>query len=84
MVGDVNTNRLVSGTTIAVTASKGTLTGQTSYTVPDGVPYGPTQIYFTLSDADSDTTVDLSTITVTVSSTEVVTCSSVIAPGTVQ
>lgn len=84
MVGDVNANMLVSGTTITVTASKGTLTGQTSYTVPDGVPSGPTQIYFTLSDADTDTTVDPSTITVTVSSTNVVTCIPVSILGTVQ
>jgi hypothetical protein len=84
MVGDVNTNRLVSGTTIAVTASKGTLTGQTSYTIPDGVPYGPTEIYFTLSDADTDLTVDPSTITVTVSSSAVIPCSPVSISGTVQ
>jgi len=83
MVGDVNTNRLVSGTTIAVSASKGTLTGRTSYTIPDGVPYGPTEISFTLSDPDTDTTTDPSTITVTVSSTEVVTCIVSIS-GTVQ
>lgn len=78
MAGDINTNRLVSGTTITVSASKGTLSPTSFPTVLDGLPFGPTQISFTLSDT---TPVEVpasppepSTITVTVSSTEVVGC----------
>jgi hypothetical protein len=61
MVGDQNLNHLVSGTTIAVTATKGTLVGLTNYTVQEGVG-GPTQISFTLIDPDADTTVESATI----------------------
>ncbi|OGW58075.1 MAG: hypothetical protein A2Y48_04115 [Nitrospirae bacterium RIFCSPLOW2_12_42_9] len=86
MVSDIYTNRLVSGTTIKVEASKGTMspTSPYTYTVPDGVPYGPTEISFTLSDPDTDLTFDSSTIIVTVSSTDVITCPPVSISGTVQ
>lgn len=87
MVGDINTNHLVSGTTIAITASKGTLSGTTSYTVLDGVPQGPTILFFTLTDAAATTTAsppDPATVTVTVSSSSVVVCPPVIASGTIQ
>lgn len=79
MVGDFNTNRLVPGTTISVTktGTGGTLAGVTSYTIPDGIPFGPAVITFSVSDAapaDSTTSADPFTITVTVSSSEVVGC----------
>ncbi|MBI4745457.1 MAG: hypothetical protein HY786_02670 [Deltaproteobacteria bacterium] len=85
MVGDINANRLVSGTTIAVAATLGTLAGQTSHTVPDGVPSGPSVIYFTLLDAavtDTDPPAP-STITVSVTSSDVVACPPFTAGGTV-
>jgi hypothetical protein len=56
MVGDQNLNRLVPGTTIVVTATKGTLSGQTNYTVPDGIG-GPTEISFSLLDTDGATSI---------------------------
>lgn len=77
MVSDIDLNRLVPGTTISVAATGGgTLGGQTSYTVPDGVPSGPTTISFTLSDASAGDTNPpaASSITVTVASSEVVGC----------
>ncbi len=52
MVGDVFTNNLVPKTTVSVALSGsggGTLSGQTSYTVPDGLPSGPTEISFTVA-----------------------------------
>lgn len=49
MVGDRFTNNLVPGTTVSVALSGGgTLAGQTSTTVGDGVPFGPTAISFTV------------------------------------
>ncbi len=86
MVGDINANRLVSGTTIAVAVSgAGTLTGQTSHTVPDGVPSGPSVVSFTLSDSTATDTDPpaVSTITVTVASSEVVVCAPFSVTGTV-
>lgn len=83
MVGDRNVNRLVSGTTISVLATKGTLSGTTSYTVPDGLSSGPTEIGFYLADADTDTTADPSVITITVSPPSLSSCYKVIS-GTVK
>jgi hypothetical protein len=85
MVGDENLNRLVPGTTIAVTATKGTLTGQTNYTVPDGIG-GPTQISFTLLDPDADTTVDAAAVNIVVTppAAEGVIGCQVSATGTIQ
>jgi hypothetical protein len=50
MVGDRFTNNLDPGTTlsVALTGGGGTLAGQTSFTVGDGVPFGPTEISFTV------------------------------------
>ena len=81
-LGDINTNSLVPGTTITVTATIGTLSGQTSYTLPDIVG-GPTVIFFNILDPDTDTIVDTSTITVDVVSPEVIGCK-VTASGTVE
>lgn len=85
MVGDINGNRLVSGTTIAVAATVGTLSGQTSHAVPDGVPSGPSVINFILSDPDSTDTAlaAASVVTVTVTSSDVVACPPFTAGGTV-
>lgn len=85
MVGDVNTNRLVPGTTISVALSgAGALSGTTSYTVADGIPFGPTQISFTVADTTPADTAPPApfTVTATVSSSEVVGCI-VSASGTV-
>jgi hypothetical protein len=49
MVGDMFTNNLVPGTVVAASTNAGTLSGQTSYPVPDGVPFGPTEIFFILT-----------------------------------
>lgn len=87
MVGDINANRLVSGATIAVAASVGTLAGQTTHTVPDGVPSGPSVLYFTLADAAPTTVAApaaISIVTVTVTSSDVVACPPFTAAGTVQ
>ncbi len=87
MVGDINANRLVSGATIAVAASVGTLAGQTTHTVPDGVPSGPSVLYFNLSDAAPTTVAApaaVSIVTVTVTSSDVVACPPFTASGTVQ
>lgn len=70
MAGDINTNELEAGTTISVTATRGTLGGQTSFTIPDELPFGPTQISFSISDPDgtsipSGGTSSLLTVTVT-------------------
>lgn len=77
MLGDSNTNRLVSGTTITVALTgAGELGGQTSYTIPDGNPSGPQVISFNVSDAAAGDTDpgEAFTLTVTVNSTEVVGC----------
>lgn len=88
MVGDQNLNALVPGTTISVTATLGTLTGQSSYTVPNYVPNGPSQISFSLADATPGTTAvpaAPATITVTVAppTGTVVGCTAT-ASGTIQ
>jgi hypothetical protein len=49
VVGDVNFNSLMPGTTITVTSTVGTLTGETSKTLLDAVPVGPTEISFAVS-----------------------------------
>jgi len=81
MVGDRFTNNLDPGTVVAVTATAGTLGGQTSYTVPDGVPFGPTEISFTLTAPGCTPTPPATscaptpyTLTGTATSTDVVGC----------
>lgn len=81
-LGDINSNSLVPGTTITVTATKGILSGRISYTLLDGVG-GPTVISFTLSDDPDDTAVGAAIINVEVSSPEVVGCQAT-ASGTIQ
>lgn len=50
MVGDFNTNALIPGTTINVTTTGGgILSGMVNYTVPDGIPSGPTEVFFKLA-----------------------------------
>jgi hypothetical protein len=48
MVGDANINALIPGTTIVAVATAGTLVGETSFTLLDGVPHGPAETFFTL------------------------------------
>lgn len=55
MVGDKELNSLVAGTTITVTSTAGTLSGDTNYTVPDTLG-GPTEISFTLLNDHSGVT----------------------------
>jgi adhesin/invasin len=69
MVGDENTNELISGTTISVTTTVGTLSGRTSYTLIDGVPTGPTEISFTLKNATCTTCANSNSGTITVTVT---------------
>lgn len=87
VVGDVNLNAPPGGTEISVSATTGTVTGTSSYTVPDMVG-GPVVIGFTLSDADTSTTAvpaDLSTLTVSVTTDSgVATCVDTVVSGTVQ
>ena len=66
MIGDVNTNHLPVGTTIVVSATVGELAGTTSRTLLDGLPWGPTEIGFVLTDGDTDSTWDSTAVTVTV------------------
>lgn len=84
VAGDFNTNMLVPNTTITVSSTGGgTLSGMTSVTVPDGVPFGPTELFFNLA-APSCTlpctpaTVQNS-VTVTVSGTGIVGCTNTIS-----
>ena len=56
VAADQNLNLLEPGTTISVSAAGATLSGETSYTVLDGLPYGPKEIVFTVSDLDATTT----------------------------
>ncbi len=63
-LGDVNNNILPAGTTIKVTATKGTLS-DSDVTLGDGVG-GPVEIGFSLGDPDTDGTIDSSSITVEV------------------
>lgn len=87
VVGDVNLNAPPGGTEISVSASVGEISGTSSYTVSDRVG-GPVEIGFTLSDADSSTTVaggEASTITVSVSTDSgVITCADTVVIGTVE
>ncbi|HHL40585.1 MAG TPA: hypothetical protein ENJ37_08765 [Deltaproteobacteria bacterium] len=84
LLGDYNLNSLVGGTKITLSATVGNLS-PTSYTLPDSVPDGPLILTFTLSDPTSGDTdaAASSTIEVTVTSSDVVTCSSVSVSGTV-
>jgi hypothetical protein len=68
VVGDRNLNRLVPGTTIAVTSTIGTLSEDTNETLLDGLPFGPTEMFFTLSNAVCTTcgNVKNGTLTITV------------------
>lgn len=83
MVGDANVNRLEPETTISVSATKGTLSGTTSYEVPDGLSRGPSQISVYLADADTDTIADPSIITVSTSPPSLASCARLIS-GTVR
>jgi adhesin/invasin len=75
MVGDLFTNALVAGTTIKVSATGGgTLTGQTSYTIPDGVPFGPAEIFFNLASAATGSGTVPASLTIDVTSPDVVGC----------
>lgn len=75
MVGDENTNMLHPGTTITVTTTAGVLSGQTDITIPDGVPFGPKEITFTIGkDPISTTANETALVTVTVNSSKVVGC----------
>ncbi|MBI5747034.1 MAG: hypothetical protein HZA13_08535 [Nitrospirae bacterium] len=64
-VADINANSIMGGSTVQIAASKGTLTGGGTFTMPDTLT-GPYCFGFTLSDADTDTIVEASTITITV------------------
>lgn len=66
MVADKNLNTLISGTTITITATKGTLAGSTTETLGDVFSQGPTELSFTLSAAGTLTSVEPSTIKVEV------------------
>lgn len=85
MVGDANLNRLVPGTTIRVATSAGRLSGNTNFTVPDGLG-GPTEITFVLENNLSQTaqpTTATITVTVTgptISGTQIVGCPGNITP----
>lgn len=64
MVGDANLNALVPGTQITIASTAGKLSGNTNYTVPDGLG-GPTEISFTLLN-DLAATASATTATITV------------------
>ncbi|GBE06798.1 hypothetical protein BMS3Abin10_02455 [bacterium BMS3Abin10] len=68
MVSDINLNPLISGSTVAVSASVGTLTGITSYTFPDTIGAGPVEFGFMLEDANPGDTdaAEITAITVKV------------------
>ena len=53
---DVNMNTMVSGTSISVATTKGTLSGVTSYTTPDVLSYGPTILTVYLKNEITETT----------------------------
>jgi hypothetical protein len=65
IVGDFNLNRLQGGTTIALTATAGTVSE--TYTVPDGLSTGPTIHTFTVAIAGdekaTETTVTIRVVT---------------------
>ena len=83
MVGDENTNALHPGTTITVKTNSVILAGQTSVTSPDGLPFGPTEITFSLAEDPSTSTIKAAVVSVTVSSSKVQGCDLAIS-GTVQ
>ncbi|MEK7280675.1 MAG: Ig-like domain-containing protein [Nitrospirota bacterium] len=68
-VADANANSLMGGSTIGVTASKGTLSGGGPFTIPD-ILTGPYCFGFTLADASAESpnvvNLEPSTITITV------------------
>jgi len=79
MVGDANLNALVAGTKITISTTAGSLSGNTNYTIPDGLG-GPTEISFTLHNdlpatAGSTTATITATVTgPTVQNTQIVGC----------
>lgn len=76
MVGDVFTNALVAGSKITVsTTGGGTLIGQTSVTIADGVPNGPAEISFALAAPATGAGLVPASITIDVTSSDVVGCS---------
>jgi len=85
MVGDDNLNRLVPGTTIRVATSAGRLSGNTNFTVPDGLG-GPTEIAFvlennlTLNAQPATATITVTVTGPTVSGTQIVGCPGNITP----
>jgi hypothetical protein len=88
-VGDQENNRLVPGTVISISKSgAGTLVGQTSFTVPDGIG-GPSTYTVTLQDQVVDTTAAVApsavTLTMNISpgNSEVVSCTDTVLYGTV-
>ncbi len=85
MVSDFNYNMPVSGTKINVSHSGGgELFGQTSYTIPDGVSSQPYEIAVAVADKDSGTIkTEFFSLEFKVTSSEVVTCVTQIATGTV-
>lgn len=82
MVGDRFTNNLDPGSTVSVATSGGSLGGQISYTVPDGIPFGPAEIFFTISapacPAPCTTAPAVFTLTGTGTSPDVVGCTVII------
>ncbi len=86
MVSDFNLNMPIQGTQISVKhTGGGKLFGATSYTIPDGVSSGPYQIAVTVADDDfGDTDApEFFSLEFEVTSTEVVTCVTQVATGTV-
>jgi len=67
-VSDVNLNPLIGGSKVAISTSKGTLSGTTSYTFPDLFINGPIELSFTLEDSNTSDTdpAEFATITIKV------------------
>ena len=80
-VSDANGNAPGPGTSITFSASAGTLQGQTSFTLPDIVG-GPYTGSVTLADAALGDPTAAASLTMTVTSSDVVPCSSVTINGT--
>ena len=87
LMGDENLNPLAAGTTVTVTLTggDGSLTGVTSYTVPDLSVAGPTNITFNLADGTPGDGVPpvANRIDITTSSADVLTCPTVSIIGTI-
>jgi hypothetical protein len=86
MVSDYNYNMPVSGTKIDVSHSGGgKLFGQTSYTIPDGVSTMPYEIVVAVADDDAGdaSAADFFSIEFKVTSSEIVSCVTQFATGTV-